>query len=53
MCHQCGLTFDFGFEVGVLVDFVNLPPPVKVISPVRNHLLQVVGVEAIIKLAVL
>lgn len=37
----------------VLVQFVHLFPPVKVISPVRDHLLKVVGVEAVVKLAVL
>lgn len=53
MYERCSLTFDGGFEVGVLVEFVHLSPPVKVISPVRHHLLQVLGVEAIVKLAVL
>lgn len=53
MCQQCSLTFDFGFEVGILVEFGNLSLPVKVISPVRDHLLQVLRVEAIIKLAIL
>lgn len=46
-------TFNAGFEVRVLVEFVNLSPPIKVISPVGDYLLQVLGVEAIIKLAVL
>ncbi len=53
MCQQCSFTFDGGFEVGVLVEFVNLSPPVKVVSPVRHHLLQVAGVEAVVKVAVL
>lgn len=53
MCQQWKLTFDVGFEVGVLVEFVYLSPPVEVIPPIRDHLLQVVGVEAILKLTVL
>jgi len=48
-----GLTFDAGFEVGVPVELVDLPPPVEVVSPVGDHLLQGPGVEAIVKLAVL
>ena len=51
--HWCSLTFNIDFEVGVLVELVNLSPPIKVILPVGDHFLQVVGVEAIVKLAVL
>lgn len=50
---QCGLTFDFGFELRELVEFVHLSPPVEVVPPVRHHLLQAVGVEAVVELAVL
>lgn len=49
----CSFTFNVGFEVWVLVDFINLFPPVKIVPPVRDDLLQVLGVEAIVKLAVL
>lgn len=50
---QLSLTLNLGFEVRVLVELVDLLPPVKLIFPVRHHLLQVLRVEAIIKLAVL
>lgn len=50
---QCGLTFNFGFELRELVEFVHLSPPVEVVPPVRHHLLQIVGVEAVVELAVL
>lgn len=48
-----GLTFDIGLKVRVLVQFVHLLFPVKVVSPVRDHLFQILRVEAIKKLAVL
>lgn len=47
------ITFDVGFEVRILVESVHLSPPVKVISPVRQHCLQALGVEAIGEVAVL
>ena len=50
---QSLLTFDVGFEVGVLVESVHLSPPVKAISPVRQHRVQALGVEAIGEVAVL
>lgn len=50
---QRGLTFNVGFELRELVEFVHLSPPVEVVPPVRHHLLQIVGVEAVVELAVL
>lgn len=46
-------TFNSGFKMRILVQFVHLSPPVKIIPPVGNNLLQVSGVEAVVKLAVL
>lgn len=46
-------TFNVGFKVRILVQFVHLFPPVKVIPPVRDDLLQVLRVKTIIELAVL
>lgn len=42
-------TFDFCFEVWILVKHCHLLFPVKLISPVGNHLLQISGIEAILE----
>lgn len=47
------LTFNVGFVMWVFVQFLHLSPPVKIMSPVGDHILQILGVEAVGELAVL
>lgn len=42
-------TFDRSFKMWVLVENFNLFLPVKLVPPIRDHLLQVGGVETVVE----
>lgn len=46
-------TFDFCFEVWIFVKHCHLLFPVKLVSPVGNHSLEIGGIEAILEAAIL
>lgn len=45
-------TFYFGFEVWILVKHLHLLFPVKCVSPIGNHFLEMCGVESILEAAI-
>lgn len=45
-------TFYSGFKVWISVEHCHLTFPVKLMSPVRNHFLQISRIEAIVEAAV-
>lgn len=51
----CGAvaTFYSGFKMGIFVKHCHLLFPVKLMSPVRNHFLEIARVKTIVKAGVL
>lgn len=46
-------TFNFGFEMWIFVKHCHLLFPVKLVSPIGNHFLQIFGIKAILEVGVL
>lgn len=46
-------TFYFGFEMWIFVKHCHVLFPVKLMSPIGNHFLEILGIKAILEVGVL